>query len=44
MRLQRNQKISDEVSEALKPFYRYKEITKEQYKQIYKRAMEKVST
>lgn len=41
-RLKRKQLISDELKEALKPFYRHKEISKDDYKYIYGRAFEKV--
>ena len=43
-RLRRNQQIQDEVKGALMIFYRHKEITKEEYKYIYTRAVKKAST
>ena len=41
-RLQRREVICEEVKNALKPFYRHKEISKENYKYIFSRAAEKV--
>ncbi len=41
-RLQRREAICEEVKNALKPFYRHKEISKENYKYIFSRAAEKV--
>lgn len=41
-RLQRNQQIVDEVKLALKPFYRRGEITKDDYKLIMKKSVEKI--
>ena len=42
-RLQRREAICEEVKKALKPFYKYKEISKESYKYIFSRAAEKIS-
>ena len=41
-RLQRHQQIVDEVKLALKPFYRQGKITKDDYKLIMKKSVEKV--
>lgn len=41
-RLQRQQQIVDEVKLALKPFFRRGEITKDGYKLIMKKSVEKV--
>ena len=41
-RLQRHQQILDEVKLALKPFYRQGKITKDDYKLIMKKSVEKV--
>ena len=41
--MHRQQEIQDEVKVALKPYYYNKEITKEEYKYIYKRAVKKVN-
>ena len=41
-RLQRREMICEEVRNALTPFYRHGEISKENYKYIYGRAVEKV--
>ncbi|CAB4016410.1 Hypothetical predicted protein, partial [Paramuricea clavata] len=42
-RLQRREMIREEVRNALKPFYRHGELSKENYKYIYGRAVEKIS-
>ena len=41
-RLQRHQQIVDEVKLALKPFYRQGKITKDDYKLVMKKSVEKV--
>lgn len=42
VRLQRQQQIVDEVKLALKPFFRRGEITKDDYKLIMRKSVEKV--
>lgn len=41
-RLQRHEQIVDEVKLALKPFFRHGEITKDDYKVIMRKSVEKV--
>lgn len=38
------EKAVNEVKNAIKPFYQRKEITKDEYKEIVRKAVEKVST
>lgn len=41
-RLQRHEQIVDEVKLALKPFFRHEEITKDEYKIIMRKSVEKI--
>lgn len=43
-KLQIQEKAAQEVKLAIKPFYQNKDITKEEYKEIVRKAVDKVSS